>query len=289
MKLSERIKELENVGIDTSKYTVSLEGLRLTKKEEEIANIIVEDKQVNNKAFRRWITAQTFRMLNENVYNPVTNQYEHSWDAYLRINYPYKYQFTMMMEELKVLNRLELTDRDEFEERKVFFNKDVVIATCNHYLYQLDKYITKHINEKKKTIKLANYGIVNVDELNTLFIDKLVFIVNDMKYAEKYSELYTLLKVFIRHMNKLPQYTPKCSKWKDAFKGSGAYYTLKNLILFHDVLLRGCRCKEDSLDFLKELKNKYTLAEEHWRLHMLLKDTIEYNNFDLRKSIEYHK
>ena len=51
--------------------------------------------------------------------------------------------------------------------------------------------------------------------------------------ARNYAEIYKALNDFMRIMVKLPYDTPKSKAWIDAFKGEGAYYTLKNLVMFH--------------------------------------------------------
>ena len=105
-----------------------------------------------------------------------------------------------------------------------------------------------------------------------------------------YSDLYTELKKFIKKMNKLPDDTPKCSEWKDAFKGSGAYYSLKNMILFHGVVLKsyGCTNKEESIEHLKRYTNDLHIGD-FWRIHMKLKKVIAETGFDLRTSIARNK
>lgn len=176
MKLSERIRVLEEAGIDTSKYNLKISGIEV---EIDAVNSIVEDKQVDNKKlFRRWITAQTFKMLNSASFNNKKGCMESGWDAYLRNCYDYKYQFTMMLEELKTLSKLYNTDKDEFNERSHFFNKDVVVATCNHYIAQLTKYVYQ--KQKDGKIKLAQYGCVKVDDIDDLFIDKLRNIIENI-------------------------------------------------------------------------------------------------------------
>lgn len=277
--LQERLNLLQAAGINTDKYVCQLQDITLKSDDsDDVIKQIVGDKQINNKKlFRRWITAQTFKMLN----------YDGGWDAYLRNNYDYMYQFRMMLDEFKTLNKLELTDKEEFRERSMFFNKNVAINTCEHYMKQLHKYIEENKNDKG-FIKLAKYGTICVKDIPNRFENKLYSIIKDMYVAEGYAELYSLLKNFMKHMNKIPQDTVKCSLWKDAFKGNGAYYTLKNLIMFHGVLLRDCKDKNTSLDFLTTYAKKLTNGDL-WKLHMLLKDTIEFNNFDLRKSIESNK
>ena len=59
------------------------------------------------------------------------------------------------------------------------------------------------------------------------------------------------------------------------------------MILFHDVVLRGCDGKKDSIEKLTDCLENY--KGEGWRFHVMLKDTIAYNNFDLKRSIELHK
>ena len=53
-------------------------------------------------------------------------------------------------------------------------------------------------------------------------------------------------------------------------------------------MLRDCNDKNTSLDHLENYA-KILNNGDLWRLHMLLKDTIELNNFDLIKSIESSK
>lgn len=285
-KLSERLAVLEEMGFDTSKYNVVINGNQIEIS--GVAHAVVEDKQVDNKKlFRRWITAQTFRMMYEPSYRYQAGRgyvQEYGWDNYLRNKYDYKYQFDMMLEEFRVLNKLSVKDKEEFEERSNFFNKDVAASTCAHYIKQFKKYARNNMNDGK--VKLAQYGVCDKSKVNDI-VDTLERIINDIKSSEDYAELYANLKRFMKKMNKVPANTSKCPTWKDAFKGSGAYYSLKNMVLFHNCLLRECANKQESMDKLTECLDVY--RGECWRFHAMLKDTIELNNFDLRESIEKTK
>lgn len=296
-----KMEVLKNAGFDMDKYNLT-ELVVLTPKEIEAAKEVVADKQLDNKKlFRRWVTAQTFRMLECKSYNYRLRKWETGWSAYLRNNYSYSYQFTMMLEELRVLNKLENNDKAAFAERTHFFNKGVVIATCEHYVRKLTDYFNSKAVSETKSYWIGNrtYTTETTQYLHLRGIGKLSY--NDfmkfidaykneillMRQAETYAELYSFLKVFINKMIKLPDDTSKCSKWVDAFKGIGAYETLKNLVLFHDVVLRGCCNKAESLAKLNSCLTVY--RGEGWRFHAMLKDTIELNNFDLKKSIAAHK
>lgn len=257
---------------------------------DSMAGQIIEDGYVKNtKLHRRWVMAQTFKMLNGESYNLKTKQFEKGWDAYLRNNFSYMYQFDMMLEEIRVLSILEKKDTDTFNERSSFFTKKVIVATCEQYLRQLKKFVRNQKPRKCKGVpyvKLNKFGNVFVLDLNQRVYAPLENILNRMKEDVFYSTLYIDLKYFMKGMCKLPYTTPKCSQWKDAFKGSGAFYTLKNMIMFHDITLDGLN-RDESMTALNDLLKKYN--GEYWRLHELLKKVIDDNNFDLRKSIEAHK
>lgn len=277
-KLSERIAMLEEMGVDTTKFNLELtnQGIEVSSEADEI----VEDKQVNNeKLFRRWVMAQTFKMLYTPSYNLDTKLYEEGWDAYLRNNYSYMYQFSMLADEIKTLAKLEIVDKDEFEERSQFFTQDVVVETCKDYVRKFNKYVSKNQYEKYNDIyvKLSKYGVVDLKELKSIRED-YAKLIESMEEAETYAELNVFFKKFMAKMNKLPKETVMSRVWRDAYKGNGAYYTLKNMIMFHGCVIRECDNKNQSLQYLinycKSLK-----SGNQWRLHELLKDTIQYNDF----------
>lgn len=258
--------------------------------EDDIANQILKDGYVRNtKLHRRWVMAQTFNMLNGATYNYNTRSYETGWDAYIRNGFTYMYQFEMTLEELRVLSILEKRDRETFEERSSFFTKEVVIELCNQYLRQLKKYAKNQKVRKCKGehyVKLHKHGNVFNKDLYLKVYNPINNAIIAISASRNYEEIYNSFKAFIAVSPKLPHNTPKCPQWKDAFKGSGAFYTLKNMVMFHDVKLEGMS-RDKSMDKLDSLLEEY--KGEYWRFHMLLKKVIEDNNFNFQKSIELHK
>ena len=111
-----------------------------------------------------------------------------------------------------------------------------------------------------------------------------------IKYASRYADIYTYLKKFMSEMVKLPYNTPKSKVWIDTFKGEGAYYTLKNLIMYH-----GCVVVVDdgyheyrmyNVDAMRELDNRlYAYRGEGWRMFAFMKKVIKDNNFDFHKKM----
>jgi len=100
-------------------------------KEMDVEQAIVSDNWVNNRRlFRRFITAQTFRMLNYRGF------YGTGYTAALNM-YSYNYQFEYLKKELNVLRHLEKEDVNEFKFRTNFFDKAVVVVCLCNYLTDL--------------------------------------------------------------------------------------------------------------------------------------------------------
>lgn len=154
MNRNKRIEALNNAGVDTSKYfTVNLpEGIKPgatislvinengqpivvnEKKNDVIANQIIADGYVrNSKLHRRFVMAQMFQMLNYVSYDGTGSGY----NAYLRKLYDYKYTFNMMLEEVRVLGKLEERDEESFRERSHFFTREVIANVITDYMEKL--------------------------------------------------------------------------------------------------------------------------------------------------------
>ena len=305
----QRLETMKNAGLDTTKFfnlqmdipvgskvEITIDGVPYTfnSSDDAIVKDIIDKGYVfNSRTDGRFVTAQTFKMLNEKSYNQKTKQWETGWDAYLRNYYPYMYQFSMMLDEAHRLARMERDNDPEFARLSKFFTKDVIYETCNQYIRQLKKYVNNQRNRTckgKPYVRLNKYGDVFMTDLNIKVYNKLESWLNAIKYSNSYSALETSLKSFMNVMCKLPADTPKCPQWKTAFKGKGAYVTLLNLCKFHGVTVQnyetGERLDRDrSIAYVESLLNTYK-ANEYWKFHELLKATIELNNFNLNKSIE---
>lgn len=304
-----RMETLKANGLDTSKFfnvnlnipigskiEIMIDGKPYTiNTDDDVVKQIKEKGYIfNPRTDGRWVCAQTFKMLNSSSYNPGINGYEYGWNAYLRNNYPYMYQFKMMKDELHKLAKMEQSNDPEFEKLSRFFTKEVVVETCKHYIRQLNKFIknqkVRHCNGKPY-VKLAwPYGDVFIDDLECRIFNVLNANLYVITISKNYIELEYNLIAFMKHMCKLPDYTPKCEQWKTAFKGKGAYLTLLNIVKFH-----GCKVinyetaevlnRDDSVAYIENLLDTYH-SKEYWKFHELLKATIKFNKFDLVKSIQ---
>ena len=110
-----------------------------------------------------------------------------------------------------------------------------------------------------------------------------------IKHAKNYTEMYKILESFMKKRIKLPYNTAKNKEWIDAYKGAGAYYTLKNLVMFHDCAVPVYRTNmvvkgAEAVEYLKVVLDEY--YGEYYKMFALMNRVIEYNNFDFKKRME---
>jgi len=292
LSISEMERVLRENGYDTSNFTIRLKDVEVEVSQD--VNKAVEDVQLKHYSFRRWVMAQTMRMLNN----------ENGWDGALREK-DYMYQFKMIEDEYKALVKMEKENSPELEERAKFFTHDVVVSTYNHYLNQLTKYIKKNRYTKTKVfinadgdrvttetelVKLKVFKKAGLSEVKVSdFARRLHWACGDIGNAigclecyDTYQDLYELIKGINSNLIQLPKETPKCPEWKQAFRGAGAYYTLQNMISYHGVRMFYGSI-DNNLGFLKQelMRNQ----NEVWKLHYIMLDVIERNGFDTHKKL----
>lgn len=304
---NERMNKLANAGVDTGKFfNINLpEGLApgatisvvinengqpvvvTEKKNDPIAEQIIADGYVRNtKLHRRFVMAQMFQMLSWKSYD---GRYE-GYTDYLNRMYTYDYTFKMMLEEVKVLSKLEVRDKESFAERSHFFTKDVVVATMNDYVEKLKVYIDKLPVKKCKGVpyKRIKGKDIFVEDLTKKVYSDLRWDVTSVNHARSYKEMYEHLKSFMNKMVKLPHNTPKSKAWIDAFKGEGAYYTLKNLVMYHNCgieelymapMIRGI----EAMNYIRRKLDAY--QNEGWRMFALMKKVISDNDINTKTYI----
>ena len=291
---NERMAKLNAMGANTGKYfSVELDnGTKVhliidekgdvVKADDIIANQIIEDGYVRNtKLHRRFVMAQMFHGLNFKSYNGK----EIGYNEWIK-RHDFIYSFRMMLEEIRVLGKLEERDRDTFVERSHFFTKDVIVKTMEDYMVELKEHITKLPTKKCKGIPYKRVKGNNIfeEDLYKKVYAPLQYDISRIKSARSYNEVYRIVKNFMDNMVTLRYSTPKSKAWFDAYKGEGAFYTLKNLVMFH-----GCGIEVNghmvygavAMSVLNKRLNEY--QGEGWRMFALMKKVIDDNNFNFRK------
>lgn len=285
-----RMETLKANGIDTGRFftltvnetipagtkiNISIEG-------NEVSKQILEDGYVKNtRLHRRFVAAQYMRMLNS----------DEGWNGYLNYRYGYMYTFDMMLEEVRVLAHLEKVDAATFNERKQFFTKEVVCKVLDDYYTSMIDYISglpKKNCKGKPYVSIKKYGNVFVNDIVLNICGPVSTRIGTCKGSRNYTELYNNMIALERVMIKLPYQYKKSKTWVDAFQKEGAFYTLKNLIMFHGVKLvyndRMYQDAETSMVALNEIVRKY----KGYQMNAMLKCTIEVNNFDFARSVAAH-
>lgn len=302
-----RMNILNANGVDTSKYfTVKIpEGVKagstmticfnengepVVNNNDAIVNEIINDGYVrNSKLHRRFVMAQMFKALNYS--NRWTG--DHGFAGYVR-DKGYKYSINMMIEEVRVLSKLEERDEETFNERSSFFTSDVVVSILEHYMESLEKYIDGLKTYKCKGVpykKIKNKDIF-VDDIYKKIYRPMYNIICSIKFSRlapnksSYKYIYSKLLDFKKIMIHLPHNTEISPVFMDTYKGEGAYYTLKNMVMFH-----GCGIHNEGVIFngpaaVKFLEDKLIeYKNEGWKMMGLLRKTIEDNNFNWKERL----
>lgn len=290
-KTAERIEKLKAAGFDVTKFKSKFGDVDLNTmltqcfNDDPIAEEIIKNGYVRNtKLHRRWIMAQTMRLLSTDM----------DWTKRMNMCYGFDYQFKMMLEELRVLTILEKEDRETFKERAHFFTKDVVVSTVRTYLNKFKKMVgNAKVKKNKKygeyiTLFGKHYQLSG-SCLKTLF-DTIEDHIYKIGAASGTEELYNALREFMKSdvYHKLHWDTNKSQVWVDAFKGAGCYYTLKNMIMYHNCVIYDKENKpmdqSCSMKYLEKCLDTY--KGQYWRMLALLKKVIKDNKFSWRETLE---
>lgn len=309
-KLEARTSTLNENGVETGKYfsislpngmkpgdklsvTIGKDGVPVIVNDPILDSIYENGYVRNTKLHRRFVMAQMFHMLN---YSGCRGE---GYTDALK-TYPYEYQFKMMLEEFHVQDELHKADDATYRERNTFFNKNVAIKTMQDHIDKAKRLVACADVHKCKGIpykKVPGHGNVFVTELEDKVWKPLEDCVDSIRRTDDPHFIHYFMKRFIRNMVKLPWQTEKCDAWVDAFKGAGAFYTAKNLIMFHNCCVythhdgwgnyrtanvHSKLGRDASLAYLEARLGK----SEGWELLGFLKELIADNNFDFGKRMK---
>ena len=127
-----------------------------------------------------------------------------------------------------------------------------------------------------------------VEDLHRKLYAPFEMAITNIKRARNATQLYNATKKFNGIRIKMAHGTPQSSAWINAYKGSGAFFTMQNLIRFHN-----CTAINDagrhlnkyhSLAFISAKAEEYKDGEG-WRLLAVLKKMLSDNNIDIKKKM----
>lgn len=315
-KAQMRLEALKAAGVDVSKYfplgddqLIKIENGTAVPVDMDDATIdavgkkIVEGGYVSNwKLFRRWVMSQMFHMLRN------MKEDGKSFNEVLQKK-GYEYQWRMLEDELYAQVKMsEHGDFDNVGSRNRWFNGDVASDMATDYISKLRKYVDDNLiynvkkdkdgNEKKTYkhtckgnpyVRLQNKDIF-VADLERKVYTPLRDLANEMAAVPTYKQLYDAVRKFNKNRKHLEWNTKQADAFINAYKGSGAYYTMRNLIMFHGArFLKGGRKMSEAAS-LKELESKAkSYDEQGWRMLGVLKQLIKESNIDIQGKINEWK
>lgn len=250
---------------------------RLENKDDDpvLLAILQSDTIPERRLFRRWVTAQMFRLLDS----------KEGYDKEVKLRGP-RYMWEMAVEEYRVQALIDKKDQDPdaYIERHLWFDRAVAKKMALHYFKQFQTRYnrTKQLHEgavPRKSDKIFKSKEMKKIEKNGL-LRKLEHQADLVGRAKNSEELYKRFKRF-NDMRVLFKDETYSSAWYDAFRGSGAYFTLKNLILFHGITFHGhkgeeaARCLYDKGYYLVRCGHSYKMFGE-------MLETLKKNNIDIK-------
>lgn len=278
-KQLKRIENLKRAGYDVSRFLSFNGGELILEKKDGKFNQVTDDflEQLeqeilsthtipNNKLFRRFITAQVFARLKDDF----TKSLHRSGN---------KYAWKMALEEYRVLSILEVRDVESFEERKIWFTKDVAISMIENEINNAIKQKEQGKIHRCKGVpyKKINKKDVFLSDFEDVIIKPFKNAIEDVLKATTYEKIYLAIKCMLNTSNICTDYACESKTFIMAYQGAGAYYSMKNLILFHNCKFDGMDT-DQSIEHLKEKAVEY--QETGYKLLGLMKDFVSKNNFD---------
>ena len=311
-KAQMRLEALKAAGVDVSKYfplgddqLIKIENGAAVPVDMDDATIdsvgkqIVEGGYVSNwKLFRRWVMSQMFHMLRDMDKNGRT------FNEVLQ-HKGYEYQWRMLENELYAQMKMAAHgDHENAGARNRWFGGFVAADMAYDYIKKLRKYVDNNLIYKvkkdahgnvkkayKHTCKGNPYVRLQNEDIFVADLEKKVYaplgnLARKMYDSNTYKEVYDAVHEFNKKRKHLSWDTKQADAFITAYKGSGSYYTMRNLIMFHGARFMKNGRKMSETDSLKELEYKANLYdEEGWRMLGVLKQLIKDNNISVQGKI----
>lgn len=217
----------------------------------------------------------------------------------------YEYQWRVIEREMYAqMKMIKHGDTENAGNRNFWFNGMLLCEIAEDYIKKLRYYIENNLIYKnkydgKKTYKHTCKGMPYVRLMNKdIFVadlEKKVYaplkeLAVEMYAKDTYEDVYKAVKKFNKIRKHLAWDTKQSDLFISAYKGSGAYYTMRNLIMFHGARFKngGRKLSEDkSLEKLDKLALEY--SNEGWRMLGVLKQLIKDNGISIQGKIDEWK
>ena len=306
-KAEMRIAALKAKGVDTSCYctlgtdqVVKIEDGKAIPVEmmDEVEKKMVEGGYINHYTlFRRWVMSQMFRMLRK-------QEEQRTSFTQLIQQHGYEYTWRVVERELNAqVKMLKHGDEENYLARNRWFNGDTVADMMESYISLLQDHVEKNLmyrknskgdNVYKHTCKGNPYVRIGGKNVFVSDLEKKVY--SPLRRCLREASTLDVVKVhaavvkFNRLRKKMQSDTKMDTFFINAYKGSGAYFTCKNLILFHGATFRdGGKFlgQKKSLKYLEEKAQAY--RTDGWRMMGVMKQLISDSGISISAKIDEWK
>lgn len=303
-RVENRMNTMSANGIDTGKYfslklsTDMLDGKKIVLSSkgndiyiEQIMNEIESGGYIaNDHMFRKWICAQMLRNLRK-----IERGHYNSYDDMMKTAFNLKRIIRVMTNEVNAIANMQ-RDGDTLaaNERAEFWSQHMIMMTYNYLIIDLGNAINnakEHIqNRNELPFKQKVYikiGTANIYKAEA--VDDYKRLMNMTNELEECNGDYKAMLFIMGRLNGIllkSAYNRVEFKvpvpFRNAYKGAGAYYTLQNLVLFHNCEVTNYETAEvlkgtEAWDYVKA---NY-LCGEAYKIFALMKRVIETNHVTL--------
>lgn len=301
-----RIAALKAAGIDTSNYFPMGGGEMVVKVVDGVPVQVMDDDPIYNKItgggyighyklFRRWVMAQTFGILR------TMEQARLSFNEILQSR-GYEYQWRVLEEELHAQAKMQKHgDMECLAQRSRWFNGGVAGDMMRDYAMCVRQYIEDNLmyrrNRKGEKVfkhKCKDVPYVRFGNKNIFIQDlqhKIYMPLMELSYQLNHSDVqkaYELVCKFNKEHKHLQADTKMSGRFVNAYKGSGAYFTMRNLIMFHGARFVGMT-ESQSLSHVENKAKAYASSDEGWRMTGVMKQLISDSNISIQGKINEWK
>lgn len=229
----------------------------------------------NKHLFRRWVMGQMFWLLHVSSNSNLTQVIRDKGISY---------EWKAIENEFNAQMKMEHSDEENFKIRNRWFNKGIVSEMVTD--------LVRQIRDLMQNFDRRGY-ITYYHSLLHNAAEAIGGIGCSIERTSTIAELLGWIRK-IRKALKPLSFAKHCLKMSEVFinqyKGVGAYYTMKNMIMFHDCRMFG----ED--DERLSYKDSLWVLDEHnshlagWQMIGVMKKLIQFNNIDIEaKRAEWYK
>lgn len=304
-KAEKRIAALRARGVDTSLYypmgndhVIKIENGSAVDVEmddvemDDVERKMIEGGHINNYTlFRRWVMAQMFRLLR--------------WEANCGIkvednvaNKSYAYAWKVLEQELHAQCKMEEHgDMENYEMRHRWFDAKVVMDMLTEYRNMLWKELdskmyrfdSNGLRVPRHTCKGKPYVRIGGD--NVFFSDistKVFGLMRNMEFrmskCVSMRDWYVLVRDFNMARKNINKSLYHDLTFMNAFLGSGAYFTMRNLIMFHGAKFRMNDAEIDEIYSLRMIDDACK-EKDGYKMMNMLRQLIKDSGISVEKKI----